>query len=37
VISTGVQSYMGGDQSTEEFLGALQEDYSSFVSENSGG
>jgi raffinose/stachyose/melibiose transport system substrate-binding protein len=37
VISTGVQSYMGGDQSTEEFLGALQDDYSSFVAENSGG
>jgi raffinose/stachyose/melibiose transport system substrate-binding protein len=37
VISTGVQTFMGGDQSADELLGALQDDYSSFVSENSGG
>lgn len=37
VISTGVQAFMGGDESTEELLGTFEEDYSSFVSENSGG
>jgi raffinose/stachyose/melibiose transport system substrate-binding protein len=37
LITVGVQSFMGGDKSTEEFLGTLEDDYSSFVSENSGG
>ncbi|HYJ68803.1 MAG TPA: extracellular solute-binding protein [Nocardioidaceae bacterium] len=37
VITTNVQSYMGGDSSADELLGTLEDDYSSFVSENSGG
>jgi raffinose/stachyose/melibiose transport system substrate-binding protein len=37
VITTNVQAYMGGDESTDDLLGTLEEDYSSFVSENSGG
>jgi raffinose/stachyose/melibiose transport system substrate-binding protein len=37
VITTNVQSYMGGDSSTDDLLNTLEDDYSSFVSENSGG
>jgi raffinose/stachyose/melibiose transport system substrate-binding protein len=37
LMATGVQALMGGDQSVDEFLGTLQDDYSSFVEENSGG
>lgn len=33
VVPTEVQELMGGNQSVEEFLGALEEDYSSFVEE----
>jgi raffinose/stachyose/melibiose transport system substrate-binding protein len=31
VVPTEVQLYMGGDSSSEEFLGALEADYTSFV------
>lgn len=37
LITVGVQSFMGGDKTTDDFLGTLQDDYSTFVSENSGG
>jgi raffinose/stachyose/melibiose transport system substrate-binding protein len=37
LVSTGVQAYMGGESSTEELLGTLQEDREAFLAENSGG
>jgi len=37
LVSTGVQAYMGGDSSTEELLGTLQEDRTTFLEENTGG
>jgi raffinose/stachyose/melibiose transport system substrate-binding protein len=37
LITAEVQSYMGGDSSADDLLGTLEEDRTSFLSENTGG